>query len=194
MFLSPATQSAYTLPNIMSINVTNEVIYTEDRFPVSVLMERLERKRDRWSFTDWKLTGIFPGDQVTAGVAAKTLVYEDEARRQYLWSQFDIELIRDGAESYWNNLMASKPALFVVCREEEESEDLVPFLVTANYDDIIGYQEVDDQVFSLPIPPEIYRWLERYVVNNYVPPQRRKRKRVKWSDENEKAPPPARRH
>ena len=43
--------------------------------------------------------------------------------------------------------MASKPALFVVCREDEESGDLVPFLVTANYDDIIGYQEVDDQVF-----------------------------------------------
>ena len=73
-------------------------------------------------------------------------------------------------------------------------EEQIPFLVTANYDEIIGYQEVDDQVFSLPIPPEIYQWLERYVVNNYIPPQPRKRKRVKWSQENEQKPPPARRH
>lgn len=178
----------------MNTDATSEPVYTDDSFPVSVLMERLERKRDKWSFTEWKLTGILPGDCMPSGVPARTLVYEDEVSRQYLWSYFDIELIRDGAESYWNNLMASRPALFVVCREDEESGELVPFLVTANYDDIIGYQEVDDQVFSLSIPPDIYRWLERFVVNNYVPPQRRKRKRVKWSDEKEQAPPPARRH
>ena len=168
---------------------------TETLYPVSVVMEKREKSRDQWSFTEWKVTGILPASQdEVAGYPDRVLVHEDNNCQRYLWRNFTIELLKDGAESYWNNLMASNPALFVVCRIDEASEDLEPFLVTANYDEIIGYLEVDDQVFSLSIPPEIYQWLERYIVKNYVPPERRKRKRTQWDEKNDQAPPPARRH
>lgn len=157
-------------------------------------MERREKTRGRWSFTEWQVTGILPSHEHSGKSPVKTLVHKDDESQQYLWSDFVIELIKDGAESYWNNLMASKPVLFVVCRDDEDSGELAPFLVTANYDEIIGYQEVDDQVFTVSIPADIYRWLERFIVNHYIPPQRRKRQRVQWADDNEQIPPPARRH
>jgi len=169
-------------------------ICTEDRFPVSVVIEKREKMRDRWSFTEWKATGILPGNRNSGAYPKKSLVHDDGECQRYLWTNFNVELLKDGAESYWNNLVASEPALFVVCRGDEDTGELEPFLVTANYDDIIGYLEVDDQVFSLPIPSEIYAWLEQYIVNNYIPQERRKRKRTKWEDEHDKTPPPTRQH
>ncbi len=169
--------------------------FTDTKFPVSVVMERREKSRGRWSFTEWKATAVLIDDRIENKLPEKHLIHEDPACTRYLWKHFVIELLKDGAESYWNNLMASNPALFVVCRSEEDTNEVEPFLVTPNYDEIIGYLEVDDEVFSLPIPPEIYQWLERYIVNNYIPPIRRKRKRANWDDNsNEQTPPPARRH
>ena len=170
-------------------------IHSDTKFPVSVVMERREKTRGPWSFTEWKATAVLIENQPENGRPEKRLMHEDAECQTYIWKHFTIELLKDGAESYWNNLMASKPALFVVCRADEDTEEVEPFMVTANYDEIIGYLEVDDEVFSVPIPPEIYQWLERYVVNNYIPPLRRKRKRVNWNDSSdEQAPPPARRH
>ena len=169
--------------------------HSDTKFPVSVVMERREKARGRWSFTEWKATAVLIEHQIESRHLEKRLLHEDADCQTYLWKNFTIELLKDGAESYWNNLMASNPALFVVCRTDEDTEEVEPFLVTANYDEIIGYLEVDDDVFSVPIPPEIYKWLEQYVVNNYIPQQKRKRRRTNWEDSsNEQAPPPARRH
>ena len=170
-------------------------VYSDTRFPVSVVIERREKKRSRWSYTEWKATAVLTGNTIENGRPEKHLLYEDAECRRYLWKNFVIELLKDGADSYWNNLMATNPALFVFCRADEETEEVEPFLVTANYDEIIGYLEVEDEVFSVPIPQQIYQWLERYIVNNYIPPERRKRRRVNWDDNsNEQTPPPARRH
>lgn len=170
-------------------------VRSDTEFPVSVVMERREKARGRWSFTEWKATSVLIECEIQNKHPEKQLLHEDADRQTYLWKNFTIQLLKDGAESYWNNLMASEPALFVVCRTDDDTEEVEPFLVTANYDEIIGYLEVDDQVFSVPIPPEVYQWLERYIVNNYVPPERRKRKRANWDDgSNEQTPPPARRH
>jgi hypothetical protein len=53
--------------------------------------------------------------------------------------------------------------------------------VTANPDEASAHLEGDEQVFATPIPPEIYKELERFVVEYYVPRPRRKRKRKNWS-------------
>ena len=167
-----------------------------DHFPVSVVMERRVKRRDQWSFVEWHAVGVLSG---TDGEApSRQLIHSDDECQRFRFSGFNVRLHKDDAEAYWNNLMAERPALFVVCREEEEGEegdDLDPFLVTANYDEIIGYLEVDDQVFSVPLPPDIHHWLERYVVNNYVPPQRKKRKRANWKQHtDDSTPEPSGRH
>ncbi|MBT6069912.1 MAG: DUF3305 domain-containing protein, partial [Proteobacteria bacterium] len=45
------------------------------------------------------------------------------------------------------------------------------------------YMEVDTPVFDLPIPAPIYEWVEGWVLENYHPEKKHKRKRKKWVDE-----------
>jgi hypothetical protein len=70
----------------------------------------------------------------------------------------------------------------VVCREED-GERPEPALVTASYGEAASYSEVDENVYAVPIPPEIYLWIEAYVLEHYVPEKRRKRKRDDWKQD-----------
>jgi hypothetical protein len=158
-------------------------------------MERRRRKRAQWHFDEWKAIGVLTGEEHLRETSQRLVIHEDDESRRVLWAGFVISLVKDGAESYWSNLMAEQPSLFVVCRRDEGAEEPKPFLVTVNYDDIIGYQEVDDEVYRLPLPQDIYQWVEQYVVNNYIPRERKKRKRTDWSEtSNVQTPPSQRRH
>lgn len=168
---------------------------TDTEFPVSVVMERREKQRDRWRFVEWKAVGVLTGEEHLSNTSRHETIHEDGDCRRILCTNFRIRLVKDGGESYWSNLMAEHPSLFVVCRRDEASGEPTPFLVTANYDEIIGYQEVDDDVYRIPLPPDVYQWLERYVVSNYIPQQKKKRKRADWSEASHvQAPPSRRRH
>jgi len=164
-------------------------------FPVSIVMERRERRRTQWQFVEWSAVGVLTGEEHLSDASQRLVIHEEDDCRRVMWTGFVIRLIKDGAESYWTNLMAEHPSLFVVCRRDEATDEPEPFIVTVNYDDIIGYQEVDDDVYRLPLPQDIYQWLERYVVNNYIPEQKKKRKRTDWSEAGHvQAPPSQRRH
>jgi hypothetical protein len=167
-----------------------------DRYRVSVVMERRAKRRGQWAFVEWEAVGILPAADDGGAAAERRLIHSDPDCERFMWPGFELTLFKDGAESYWNNLMAQNPSLFVVCRDRETDDgtEMEPFLVTANYDEIIGYQEVDDQVYSVPIPADIYEWLERYIVQNYVPPERKKRRRVEWKEQHGAKTAPSRRH
>lgn len=168
---------------------------TDTEFPVSVVMERRDKQRDRWHFVEWKAVGVLTGSEHLSDVSERKTIHDGGGCRRILYTNFRVRLVKDGAESYWSNLMAEHPSLFVVCRRDEDEGEPTPFLVTANYDEIIGYQEVDDDVYRIPLPPDIYQWLERYVVANYTPQQKKKRKRADWSEVSHvQAPPSQRRH
>ncbi|MGA8262545.1 MAG: DUF3305 domain-containing protein [Arenicellales bacterium] len=168
---------------------------SEVEFPVSIVMERTEKRRDRWRFVEWSAAGVLTGDPHLSAASKRLVIHEEEGRQRIMWTGFSIRLLKDGAESYWANLMAEYPSLFIVCHRDESDAEPEPFLVTVNYDDIIGYQEVDTDVYSLPLPPDIYQWLERYVVNNYVPEVKKKRRRTDWSESGHvQAPTSTRRH
>lgn len=155
---------------------------SETEFPVTIVMERRKRQRAQWHFVEWKAVGVLTGREHLRDAVERVVIHEDEECRRVLWTGFVIRLVKDGGESYWSNLMAEHPSLFVVCRRNDEQDEPEPFLVTVNYDHIIGYQEIDDDVYRLPLPQDIYQWLEHYVVNNYTPRQTKKRKRVNWSE------------
>ena len=144
--------------------------------PVSIIMQRENARHGRWSYARWSVLGIVAGDVTSSEVIKRTLIHCDDDRQEYIWRGFTLELFKDGAESYWYNLVSENPSLFVVCREEEEG-GMTPVLVTANHDEANAYLEADDMVYSVPIPPEVYQWLERFVVQNYVPEEKKKRKR-----------------
>jgi hypothetical protein len=144
---------------------------------VSIMMSREQARRGRWSFPRWKVLGVVASGRDPQAGSKRTLVRCEDNLQQYLWTGFSVELHRDGGESYWSNLTATQPALFVVCREDREDGTISPLLVTADYDEAGAYGEGDDQVFAVPMPPEVQRWLERYVVEHYRPQEKKKRRR-----------------
>ena len=102
-----------------------------------------------------------------------------EAGKQYLYTGLSIELHKDDAESFYCNLMSDNPSVFVIC-DEEQDELLQPSIVTLSYAEATTYMETDQRVERVEMPAELYRWLEQYVLANYVPEKKKKRKRTDW--------------
>jgi hypothetical protein len=159
----------------------NEQI-TLSSFPVSVIMERRELQRGMWTLPQWDVVGVVAGANVTAQTRDRSIIRSQDGKEQFLWSGFSVELHRSGAENYWHNLVSKSPSLFVICQPHDE-EELAPSVVTADYDEASTYMEAEGTVFSVPIPPEVYQWLERFVVENYLPQEPKKRKRVEWKNQ-----------
>ncbi len=152
------------------------------RFAVSVIVERQQIQQGRWSLPRWEVVGVVASEKAAAQERERTLIRSADDREQYLWTGFAVELYKDGAESYWTNLVGKTPSLYVVCREEDDQ--MVPFLVTADCGEAGMHEETDDAVFSVPMPRDVHQWLERYVVENYVPQEKKKRKRKDWVEES----------
>jgi hypothetical protein len=144
-------------------------------------MERKQVRRGPWSVPSWRAVSVVAGEHVIGAGRGRSPVYEGEDEAQYLWSGLALSLYRDLAEEYWYNLTGDNPSLFVICHESPDGE-LTPFQVTADHDSATTCLESDDQVFAVPIPPEIYRYLEAFVVAHFVPQERKKRKRKNWSE------------
>jgi len=148
---------------------------------VAVIMQRTQVSRGRWSVPSWSALSVVAGENLPVGAGGPEMIYEKGAEAQYLCPGFSLLLYKDLAEEYWYNLTAEKPSLFVICHETPEGE-LTPFRVTADQDSAAVCLESDDQVFAVPIPPEIYQSIEQFVVQHFVPRERRKRKRKNWSE------------
>jgi hypothetical protein len=145
-------------------------------------MERAQIKRGAWSVPSWRAVSVVAGEHVVGKGNGRSPIYETDDEAQYLWSGLALVLYRDLAEEYWYNLTGDNPSLYVICHETPDGE-LTPFQVTADHDSATVCLESDDQVFAVPIPPELYRQLEKFVVAHFVPQERKKRKRKNWSEE-----------
>jgi hypothetical protein len=77
--------------------------------------------------------------------------------------------------------MSDNPSVFIICNEEQ-GESLQPFIVTLSYGEATSYMETDVRVERVEMPAELYRSLEQYVLANYVPEKRKKRKREDWKE------------
>ena len=78
-----------------------------------------------------------------------------------------------------------------MCFERDEEDDdeieLIPALVTASQDEANAHLESDDPVYSVPMPEKVVEWVERYVVENYEPEVKKKRRRQDWAAGSERS-------
>jgi hypothetical protein len=51
-----------------------------------------------------------------------------------------------------------------------------------SFDEVHAYLEGDEQIYSVPIPQQLYQWAEAYVLTNYVAIKKTKRKLKNWHD------------
>jgi len=151
--------------------------------PVAVILGRRMVGRDRWRVPSWRVVGVLAGGNLPGREARGQPVHSTDDEDQFLWGGFALELYRDASEAYWINLVGREPALFVICTAADDGS-LEPESVTADLHEAGSGVEGNDRVFSAPIPPEVYRELERFVVEHHVPQEKRKRKRTGWSAED----------
>ena len=97
---------------------------------------------------------------------------------QLKFGGFRVRLHRDEAADYYHNLTSPAPGCYVVALPESDTPDGVPrpVLVTLSFDEANAYGEGDAAVYHVPLPAELYTWLERYVVTYFEPEEKRKRK------------------
>ena len=157
----------------------------EQGFPVSVILEYHRPSKHSREAAAGTVVGIVAMGSEGEGAIHARLIRSGESGDQYLWTGFSVNLHVDDAESYYCNLMGEKPSAFVISRPNAEGR-LEPFLITLSYDEATSHIEVDDRVDSVAMPAEVYRRLEAYVLEHYVPERKKKRKRDDWKKERER--------
>lgn len=150
-------------------------------FPLAVLLRR-RPSSNRWLRYHWETVGVVVTSRRPAAAASgQPVCSHPDGAEDFLWGGFSLHLHRDEAESYYYNLLAPEPALYVIQRADDAGRPQ-PFLVTASFDEANAYVEGDAQAQPVAMPPEIYRWIERFVLCHYQPQPRRKRKRENWKE------------
>jgi len=165
------------------ITIEEQVKDLPTRFPVAVIMQRTPSSVSAWSDYQWSAVGITVVQNQVTEAEGPRLVHEQGDTRQYLYYGFDVALYLDECESYYHNLMSPEPGCYILTRQNENDVP-VPFLVSMSFDEAQAYQECDEEVYAVAIPPVLYRWVEAYVLANYVATKRKKRKRQDWKNQH----------
>lgn len=149
-----------------------------DSFPVVVILKR-KPSTNRWIDYTWQVSGVVVSQQEAMASKTGVKIRSGDDGDEFLWGGLSVTLYKDEAESYYHNLMAPNPSLYVILRNNEQGQP-EPFRVSACFDEANAYTEVDDDASAVAMPPELYHWIERFVLTHYVPEQRKKRKRKNW--------------
>jgi len=159
-----------------------------EEFRVVVLMQQQpSREGNFWCDYQWQAVGVMVHSDAFDHAQSPQLVRDENGIRQFLYSGFKIRLYTDECEGYYYNLLSPAPCCYVIARCDDDG-DPVPFMVTLNLDDAHAYMETEEQVFTVSMPPELYRWVEDFVLLHYAPQKRQKRKRDDWKSQNAAGP------
>jgi len=156
---------------------------------VTVMLEKRLISTQRWQVPSWYLYGVVVGESITHQSNPGEKVGQSEQGDVFSFGGYKVTLYKDACERYWHALIGDKPLIYVVCNEEVESDEhdlpVEPKLVTIDYDEALSHAETDDLVLSTPIPGELYRYMEAFVLQHYKPKPFHKRKRKKWLESTE---------
>ena len=153
----------------------------QESFPVTIIVTFQTTRDNRWQTGHWKVSGLVAGGQAVAAGLQREILHLGSQDEQHLWKGLRVRLHKDDAESYYFNIVSETPKVFVVCHRDA-GEPLQPFVVTLSYDEAASYMEGEETVEAVNMPPELYRWVEQYVLEHYVPEKRKKRKRDSWKE------------
>jgi hypothetical protein len=168
-----------------TITIEKQLQNMPKQLPVVVLMQRQPSKLNQWSDYQWDAIGVMAHSKEHHQIEGPQLVHDDGEVLQYLYTGFEVRLYIDECESYYYNLISPTPRCYVIARENDEQVP-IPFLVSMSFDEAHAYMEMEDTVFVVDVPPELYRWTEDFVLMHYAPEKRKKRKRDDWKNQEDK--------
>lgn len=152
---------------------------------MAAILEKFQVERAFWSLPQWRLYGVVAGETVAGGPRRCLQIRNEPGAEHYLWRGLTLRLHRDGCQSYWLNLQSDEPRLYLVCEDEGGDQVPEPLLVSADCDEASAYLEGEGRVLQAPMPAEVYRALEAYVLQHYRPEPLEKRKRKRWLQQAE---------
>lgn len=166
------------------------------RFPVAILIERVPLA-NRWVSEQWRVAAVLPD----AGPdAPPRKVVDDAERTQWHVTGHAIELNLTESEGYYLNVSSPEPKVFVMWRSAEAdgiaADDdaaemkLRPHSVTVSYNEAGRLLDGGEHVDAVPMPPEIFAWLEPFVIEHYKPEPKRKVRRNQLYERDRAGAPP----
>lgn len=151
-----------------------------NRMAVAVVMEKKPSTHPWADYAYDALGVVVKGDIEEADI---TRVYQDGEVEHFLCTGLGVQLHVDECESYYHNMMSPEPGCFIVAETPEDPSEMPePYLVSLSFDEVHSYLEGDEQIYSVPIPPELYKWAEAYVLTHYVAIKKTKRKLKNWRE------------
>jgi hypothetical protein len=144
-------------------------------FPVSLITE-LRPLNNPWTTEQWQVVGVTVGD--AADQQVRKILDQDGVQR-FQHPGFQLALHVDECESYYYNLLAERPRCYIVA-DLNGINAPYPQLVSVSFDEAHAYLEGEQEIYAVDMPPEIYRWVETFVLVHYVKERKRKRKRTDW--------------
>lgn len=135
--------------------------------PLAVITAREPVAGNAWITERWRVVGVV-GGKPSDGNIVRSVLRQGPEGDQYLWTGFVLRLRPSESDAYYYNLLGQNPSLYIYC-DQEDSGELCPRSVTAEYIDALAHSETGNSTQAVPIPPEIYRLIEQYVVENHVP-------------------------
>ena len=158
---------------------------TTTRLPVAAILER-RPSTSPWIDHSWTVSGVAVGRH--ANMAEARPVRETADAAFFLVGGLELSLYVDECESYYFNLVSDTPRAYVVAHVDGTNGSPEPFRVTMSFDEAHAYLEGEDEIFAVDVPPEVYRWTEAFVIANYFPEKKRKRKLRNWSSDSAGSP------
>ena len=155
-----------------------------EQLEVAVVMEKRPSSHP-WAEFSFDAVGLV----VRAGDGSREIkrILHDGEIEHFLVTGLVIKLHVDECESYYHNLMSPEPGCFIVAEHRDDPDEMpVPYLASLSFDEAHAYLEGDEQVYSVPIPAELYKWAEAYVLTHYVAIKKTKRKLRNWSEPDER--------
>jgi hypothetical protein len=158
--------------NIISVDAKAEPVDPMDfKRRVAVVMER-SPLASRWQSEHWEAKGVLP--DIFGEDAPPRTLYDDGTRLEVLHPGLEIVLRGDELESYFLNLTAPAPKVFVLVRADDGPR---PAFVSLSYTRAAGWMDANETVDAVPLPPELHAWVGEFVERYYRPRPKFKRER-----------------
>lgn len=137
----------------------------DDVLPAAVVIARTAAGRS-------EVNGVVVGRRFASESRHSMCIRPGEEASLYLWTGFSLRLRRPLAEDYYLNIRGDVPSVFVIGRLQEDG--FIPERVTVSLDeaqdlDATESRRADETVKRTAMPPEVYQWVEGFVLNHYEP-------------------------
>ncbi len=159
------------------MTATIEPMPPVETLALAVLTEHERVTGNAWLDERWRVLGVVPTADAADDTLDRRVVRTTGDAEQFLWTGLKLVLRASEVDGYYHNLLGTTPHVYVLTQLNDDGEP-VPVEISLEYSEALAYSEFGNESFAVPMPAELYRRVEKFVLEHYVPEEpRRKRKR-----------------